>query len=368
MTNNKLFPYYDYKEEKIKNGVLENSFLFCNRNFNSTCKKHYDSIKNKNGIFICPYGFSSLNHNSENYTSILVEKNHNKKLSKRNTNKKDSKVVHSLDVVDRIKKYFQSIDARVNAKQHIIRKFDKESSVFSTKKETLDDTLHELRKLNNILKKQAYTLKIDLEKSYNTNYNINLRSKNILSTTQLISARLNAYDFTLNPELIELSPKNNIAIYKKFDKAKQCLEVITNDLMININLKGTSNCKFECYNIIDLLPFILFENAIKYNYKDSEINCEFINDNNSKLDKIIVSNKAIIPSETELSKLKDKHFRGQNSSNINGSGKGLYIAELICNFNSFFIEIEIEKEKELENKEILGTFKTIITTANTVYN
>lgn len=365
MKETKIFPYYDYQEERLKNGIVENSFIFCNRNFNAKCKEHYKTITGMNGIFICPYGFSTINYNNENYPSILIEGNHNKKLSKRNTNKKDSKVVHSLDVIDKIKNYFQLINARVNAKQHIIREYDKESSVISTKKEILDDTLHELRKLNNILKKQAYTLKNELEKKHIIDDNVNLRSKNILSTTQLISARLNAYDFTLNPELIELSPKNNVVLYKKFYKARQCLEVITNELKTKIIMKGSSNCKFECYNIIDLLPFILFENAIKYNYENSPISCEFVNIE-SRLSKIIVSNQAILPSEKEISKLKDKHFRGENISNITGSGKGLYIADLICGFNNFFIEIELHKEKEIENNKAIGTFKTIITTANTM--
>lgn len=365
MNETKIFPYYDYKEEKLKKGIIENPFTFCNRNFNTKCKEHYKSIEGKNGIFICPYGFSTINTNNENYTSILIERNHDKKLSKRNTNKKDSKSVHTLDVIERLKGYFQTINARVNAKQHLIRKYDKESSKISTKKEILDDTLHELRKLNNILKKQAYTLKQDLEKKSILDENVNLRSKNILSTTQLISARLNAYDFTLNPELIELSPKNNVVLYKKFDKAKQCLEVVTNELKTKIILSGSSNCKFECYNIIDLLPFILFENAIKYNYDNSPIYCEFEN-TNGKLNKIIVSNKAILPSDKEVSKLKDKHFRGENISNITGSGKGLYIADLICGFNEFYVEIETRKEKEIEENKYVGTFRTIITTANTV--
>lgn len=365
MKEPKIFPYYDYQEEKVKNGIVENKFIFCERNFNSRCKEHYNSFKNKNGIFICPYGFSTINYDNENHTSILVEGNINRKLSKRNTNKKDSKVIHSLDVIDKIKSYFKSINARVNAKQHLIRKYDKESSSISTKKEILDDTLHELRKLNNILKKQAYTLKNDLEKKRIFDSNVNLRNKNILSTTQLISARLNAYDFTLNPELIELTPKNNVVLYKKFDKARQCLEVITYELKTKINFIGSSKCKFECYNIIDLLPFILFENAIKYNYENSLINCEFITQE-SKLQKIIVSNKAILPSENEVSKLKEKHFRGENISNITGSGKGLHIADLICGFNNFFIEVEINKEKEIENNKIVGTFRTIITTANNV--
>jgi signal transduction histidine kinase len=143
------------------------------------------------------------------------------------------------------------------------------------------------------------------------------------------------------------------------------LEVITNELKTKIILSGSSSCKFECYDIIDLLPFILFENAIKYNYNSSPIYCEFEN-KNEKLSKIIVSNKAILPTDEEVSKLKDKHFRGENILNITGSGKGLFIADLICGFNDFYVEIETRKEIEIEKNQFVGTFRTIITTANNV--
>lgn len=360
MSKNNLYPHFDYSNNKIKDGLTEKCFLFCSRNFNSKCIKHYEQIKGKTGFHTCPYGFTSYIGENYNFSSLLIENHFNSKISKRNTNKKDCKTSHSVESFNNLIKFFNDINSNINAKQHIIREYDKNSEVFSTKKETLDDTLHELRKLNNILKKQAYTLKSDLERHNIIVPEVLLRSKNILSTTQLITARLNAYDFTLNPELIELTPKTNISIYKKFDKAKQCLEVVTTENNTPIIFKGSSKCQFECYNIIDLLPFIIFENALKFNIENSEICCEFI-EFESKLSKVIISNKAKLPEKTDLDKLKQKHFRGSNSESIKGSGKGLYIANLICDFNNFNLEIETENER-IEGDSKIGTFKVIITT------
>lgn len=361
MVDKNLFPQYNFETETLKDGILESRFLFCKRNFNSKCKEHYKKIQNKQGFSICPYGFTTYINENENYTSFLVENNIDNKKIKRNTNKKDSKVLNSLEKINILKTYFKEIDSNINAKQHLIRKYDKESGVFSNKKETLDDTLHELRKLNNILKKQAYTLKSELERSNTQGYEINLRSKNILATTQLITARLNAYDFTLNPELSQMLPPSKVSLYKKFDKARQCLEVVTKDLSININFKGESRCRFECSDIVDLLPFILFENAIKFNKENNDINCEFVS-KEGVLQQIVVSNKAKLPKNENLSNLKNKHFRGQNTGEIKGSGKGLYIANMICDFNNFNLEIETIQTASNKNNE--GVFKAIITTAN----
>lgn len=361
MSQNNLYPHFDYSTNNIKDGLTEKCFLFCSRNFNSKCIQHYQQIKDKTGFHTCPYGFTSYVGENYNYSSLLIENHFNSKISKRNTNKKDCKTAHSIESFNNLIKFFTDVNSNINAKQHIIREYDKKSEVFSTKKETLDDTLHELRKLNNILKKQAYTLKSDLERNNIFNTEVVLRSKNILSTTQLITARLNAYDFTLNPELIELTPKANISLYKKFDKAKQCLEVVTSENGTPLVFKGSSKCQFECYDIIDLLPFIIFENALKFNLENSEINCEFVEED-SKLAKIIISNKAKLPEKNDLAKLKQKHFRGSNTEEIKGSGKGLYIANLICDFNNFNLEIETENE-QVVGDSIVGTFKVIVTTA-----
>lgn len=361
MSQNNLYPHFDYSSNKIKDGLIEKCFLFCSRNFNSKCIQHYEHIKDKTGFHTCPYGFTSYIGEDYNYSSLLIENHFNSRKSKRNTHKKDSKIEHSLESFNNLIKYFIDVNYNINAKQHIIREYDKKSEVFSIEKETLDDTLHELRKLNNILKKQAYTLKNDLERNNIFNPEVVLRSKNILSTTQLITARLNAYDFTLNPELIELTPKTNISLYKKFDKAKQCLKVVTSENGTPLVFKGSSKSRFECYNIIDLLPFIIFENALKFNLENSEINCEFVEEDSNLL-KIVVSNTAILPEKNDLANLKQKHSRGSNAQEIKGSGKGLYIANLICDFNNFNLEIETENE-QVVGDSIVGTFKVIITTA-----
>lgn len=358
-------------DKKPIDGNFEKKFSFCENNFNNKCTEYYKSIKGKEGIHTCPYGFTSVNAkvNSKEviYTSIEVDKFSNRKSTKKHKKKDVNKKRFSKEEIEKIIIWESNLQANFTAKKNILRDYDKNVLKVSQKKEVLDDTLHELRKLNNVLKKQAFLLKSELTKDSPSSLEIKNRSKNIYATSQLVSARLNAYDFTLNPEIIETNPPAKISFYRKFEKARHCLEVITSDLDIPIIFTGNSNSLHTCFDIVDVLPFILFENAIKFNYKNNPIECIF-NESNGCLNEIIIKNKAVLPNSEELSELKTKHYRSKAADSISGTGKGLFIANLICEYHNVSLDIDTKIEKKEDNKDI-GDFivKLKTTNANITY-
>jgi len=358
-------PKLSSETNKPINGIYEKCFKFCTNNFNSKCKEYYKNVKLKKGYYICPYGFSSLNTEINGkqiiYTSFELKGKRNRSLAKKYKSKQDNKRVFSIEELEEIIKTEENSNSIFTAKNNILRDYDKNTSIVEHKKEILDDTLHELRKLNNMLKKQAFTLKTEVGKEKSSFEIIKQLTKNIYATTQAVSIRLNAYDFTLNPDIIEANPKKNIGIYRKFEKARHNIKVITKEDDISIDFIGNSRTFNECYDIIEILPYILFDNAIKYNHDKNNISCEFI-EKNGLLEKVIVSNKAILPSKSEIKELTEKHFRSSISKSTTGSGKGLYIASLICEYHDYelIIETEEEKEEKEENNKIIGMFNVII--------
>lgn len=360
------------KDEKPIDGVFEKTHTFCNQNFNSNCKEHYQKIGKIEGFHVCPYGFTtyvaSVNNKQIIYTSIEVDKKINRKLLKKNKKKNEKNKRFSASEIIDLVKWESNLEASITAKKNILRDYDKNVLHVSQKKEVLDDTLHELRKLNNVLKKQAFLLKSEVGKYTDTSEELKLRAKNIYATSQLVSARLNAYDFTLNPEIIETNPPANLSLYRKFEKAKHCLEVITSELGIPINFIGQSREQHNCFEIVDVLPFILFENAIKFCHEKQPIQCKF-KEVNGKLHEICIVNKALLPKEEDLVKLKNKHFRSINIENIKGTGKGLYIASLICEYHNIELSIETANAKYHDGKKI-GDFiiKLDTSNANNIYS
>jgi signal transduction histidine kinase len=346
-------PFVDNLESKPKNGFAEKKFRFCDLHFNSKCTDHYKKIYEKEGEYICPYGFTTvvkiLNTKKKVFTSFELEGTINRKEIKRNKTNKDNKKKFTKQELNSLFEWYVDIDSNINAKQNILRDFDKHTFKVTQKEEVLDDTLHELRKLNNALKKQAFFLKSHLDQGNFNRYEIDQRSKNIFSTSQLISARLDAYDFTLNPSGIEASPKSKINIYKKFEKASHCLDLIMRERNINIVFNGSCRCLIDFYEIIDILPFIIFENAIKYSQDNSTIICEF-DTKEQELNSIVVKNNAYLPLKSEIPKLIDKNFRGSSSQSISGSGKGLYIAKMICDYNGLDLSVLTFEESNIGGK------------------
>lgn len=352
-------PFIVSPSEKPNDGFIETKFAFCDKNFNHNCTNHYNSIIDKIGEFKCPYGFSTVatlvNGKKKIITSIELEGANDRKALKKNKKKTDNKKRFTKNELNTLLEWYKNTESAILAKQNIINDLDKQSNKVTQKEEVLDDTLHELRKLNNALKKQAFYLRTEIEKeSVNTNEFL-IRTKNILSTSQLISARLNAYDFTLNPGSIELNPKVKVNIYKKFEKASHTLELFLKDKNQKINFYGNCHCLNEFYELIDVLPFILFENAMKYSQENSSIDCRF-NMKGHKIDSIEVINKAFLPDINEIPKLFNKKYRGKATTDVSGTGIGLFIAQMICDYNGIDISIDTRQETIINNKPY-GEFK-----------
>lgn len=345
-------PYLSNENEKPLDGLLEKKFRFCELHYNQNCANHYKKLDGE-GEYICPYGFTTvvknINGKRKIFTSFELEKSTNRKEAQKRRNNKDNKRRFLKTELTELFKWYESLESNLIAKQNLLREYDKQTYKVNQKEEVLDDTLHELRKLNNALKKQAFVLKSNFEKGEFDKNEIEYRIKNIFSTSQLVSARLNAYDFTLNPTAIEINPKVKVNLYKKFEKAKHCLELFLSEKNQTIQFIGTCNCLNETYEIIDVLPFIIFENAMKYSQINEQINCEFQN-TNGRLSKITISNKAFLPESSEIPKLFIKKFRAKSTSDIPGTGVGLYIAKLICEYNNIDIEITTKEDKVIDGK------------------
>lgn len=85
----------------------------------------------------------------------------------------------------------------------------------------LNETLHEVRKINNQLKSSALQLSNALQyaciDSNNSTEIENIR-KNIEANTSLLSIRMDTYDMILNPDSIKDDMVVPIFIYKKIEK------------------------------------------------------------------------------------------------------------------------------------------------------
>lgn len=174
------------------------------------------------------------------------------------------------------------------------------------------------------------------------------KSQNVFSTSQVISIRLNTYDFGVNPNLSLYEERSPITIHKKFKKVAHCLKEYALYKQIKIQFIGESYSAIMANDILELLPYLLLDNAIKYSLTNKSIDVNFSELNNDLYVKI--KSFSLRPHENELNKLTVRGVRSSRiESNVQGQGIGLYLANYICELHGIDISFKLGKDRYFEN-------------------
>lgn len=342
-----------------EDGTVCKTHNFCKRSFNSKCVEHYKNCESKEGFHVCPYGFATYvaksNNTLEVFSSLRVKGVSKEKWLKKRVHKNEGNTYFEKESLIQLVKESDLLKAEHTYSRNVVKDIDKKENQVNSKKELLDDTLHELRRINKQLKKQAFFLEKELTQDNYDLKSVRDKAKNVLSAAQLVSVRLNAYDFTLNPGLVETGSKSDMNLYKKFEKARYCLSVFAEEQHNSIEFKGSCHDSVAAYEILEILPYVLLENALRYSPKGKGISCEF-KLSQGKLESITVKNIGPIVQKDELATITDKGVRAKSViGKIKGTGKGLYIVKLICDYHGFDLLID-----SMPKEDYMGVFTVTI--------
>lgn len=305
---------------------------------------YYKGISGEPGFHTCPYGFSSYIGNEAGneliYTGLKIKGHFDKSKLKIRT-QEDFLPVIPEDVFQKSIQNTHLVLAEIQDSATELEKFKQKDN---DNREFLNFIVHEIRKLNAQIKRCSEELSKELEKGQNANNEFLVyRVNNIFGSSSLVSVRLDAYDFGQNPELITSAVKALVGIYKKFDKVKHCLSVMALQKRVDIAFSGQSFFESEVYQVFDILPFLLFENAIKYSPKNQTITTQFT-EHSDALQIVIESIGPHVPKD-EQTRLCEPRFRGKHAIEFekSGTGYGLYLAKLICDIHKVDLKIESEQ-------------------------
>jgi len=203
-------------------------------------------------------------------------------------------------------------------------------------KEFVTFTMHEIRRLNLDIKSQAEEMIENLSRgSVDTNF-LGYRAQNIFGTSSLVSIRLDAYDFHVNPAVFSTGTKISLQVYRKFEKAMHCLQVESRKKQTRIRFVGQSYDAIMGHSVLELLPFVLLENAIKYSPPNQEVTVTFQGAANRL--EIIISSIGPTLFQSEEKDLFARDFRGVNAKKMcDGTGAGLHFARLVCDLHGIKI-------------------------------
>jgi hypothetical protein len=340
------FPHVIPPETFPKDGIWVKCPTFCTKTKRNRCYEFYSSIVNEPGPHICPCGFSSyVTSDSSNiviYTGIRINSFYDRNKTKINIK---SDYVPQFDLSN-----FERIIKEINLSNSTLQKktilFESIADRNELNAQFINTEIHEIRKLNSQIKAQSEELSRSLDNLIDIPIPVKELQRNVYSTSSLISLRLDAYDFHVNPGLILDEKPKPMPVYRKFDKISRCLYVQQRRLHKRISLDGNSICQVQGYDIFEMLPFVLLDNALKYSPPDDDIHVTFF-ESKPNLNVTVLSTGPPLEKGEEL-RVFEARYRGKNASDYAvGSGLGLTLAKQICDIHKINISVKSERTKFL---------------------
>lgn len=326
MKNFSAFPIWDENNKVVVDGTLISASLACSKIKKKICTKHYEKIKNKKGFHVCPAGLTTFSDGNGKLYSSFKAKNY---YDITKTKKLDDFIptVPAAVFLDSINKSNTLITSRVSS-------LSPENTIDS---DMIDFSIHEVRRFNGTIKRLSEEILLMQNQASDA---IIKKVKSVFASSSLISVRLNAFDLEENPDVITSQSMFNNGVYKKFQKASHCLDSYAKDNNVKIlPFKGKSHLTIDMYQIFDLIPFVILENAIKYSPKSQTVQVEF-DEVNLNLLEVKITSKGPTSSKEELASIFTKKCRGKNATLVDGTGGGygLYFAKTICEMHGIQIE------------------------------
>lgn len=120
----------------------------------------------------------------------------------------------------------------------------------------LEDTIHEIGKINNQIKYTSYRLTKDMDFVEVSDQGLSSRINNTLLTlsanASLLSIRMDSYVMLMNPSFISNEMVAPVGVYAKVEKVYKCLYSTRVEKDINIRLEGQSKGTFRLRSTIEI--------------------------------------------------------------------------------------------------------------------
>lgn len=345
------FPSIGLEEEvptnNLKDGYKISLSNFCRKKLphDQLCINHYEECRKytEDKFHVCPHGYSTytftVNSKKHAITGILpLGKNVSAKEKERGKLTPAQKV-NPDDIIELVK-HMKIVHEEVH--DQIAR--DTSNNLAA---------LHEIRKYNR-------NIKLSLERvcraqSPNDPDQAQIAIVKSWKLSELMSSQFEILGLIADEGLVNLIPKTKSEIYRIFDKCQRIYRTIASEKNIQIYMDGDSPFTMVSDKTFPILATVLIENAIKYAPNNSTIRISIKMLDNEKF-QVLVVNDLVEGIEVP----KNLFVKGERGNQDNeGSGIGLYLAQLVAKQHSTTINYRIEELKSVKKIEFSFIMKAI---------
>lgn len=213
--------------------------------------------------------------------------------------------------------------------RYVISLVQSERNRRDTVKEEISLLIHDLRRFSNSIYQNAIATKKAI--SDGDPAEAAIRIGNTLAAQSMLRVRTDILDITeINDVQLD---EVNVQVYKKFDKVVRSFQPGCSLKGIDIRIIGSSHSIARGPDCIEIIAYILIDNALKYSPSNSEIKVEA----HETIDDVEISVTSLGPLilDDEVDFLFEKGFRSRAAKAVetSGTGYGLYLAKsLISRF------------------------------------
>jgi signal transduction histidine kinase len=344
-----------------RDGWLIETPGFCKRADHNVCASFYVSISLRKGLHQCPFGYACYSAgDSKTFISALCvkKKSDPKKLTNRThpafyPEFTESDVLAILTRYDKVAEPYKKIGQTLPTLRQDIELAKRGAEESMNLAQTI---AHEIRNFNRDIKSSAEEVLWQVDSNPHPAIpTIQEKGQTIFALSSLISVRLSALDFDNNPESIVSGGTTEQRLHSKFYKARQCLtEWAYRNGEKRIDLDGSCYKPVSLYQIFDLIPFLVLENAIKYGPFGEVILVTFYQDGNGSHVRISSYGPPVDADELKVLGLSTFRTRAAKEYVKPGTGLGLKLVRKIANLHNMGVEFKCEGPvRQIEGKKFM---------------
>ena len=206
-------------------------------------------------------------------------------------------------------------------------------------KQLLSFMIHELRTTNRQIKESSRLLSLAIRGNRIDEELIRNHVSTIVEQSSGLSSWLAIADLYIDPDKFSREPHRVFSLHQMFYRSQSNFKRLAESKRIRLHLYGIGKFNIVAHPIIDVVPYILLDNAIKYSPLNGSVDISL--NEGAEMITAKVSSHGPFADQEELQRVCEAGYRGKHAQMASqiGNGLGLSLLDAICVHHDIGIEI-----------------------------